>query len=165
MDSITNANFDLAASHDKFIVAVYKEIAKQAFKSHLITTSLDDDIQKGIDYRSAAGTLQFKELKSGEDRGCFDLYAWPFETEVKNKYGQPQKGWVYHTEADYLVFIRTIRATGEWWAVIFNWKKLQPYILANINYSKMNRFGSAKNKMFSKKELQEYIIKELNTNF
>jgi hypothetical protein len=61
-----------------------------------------------------------------------------------------------------LIFIRTIRSTGEWKASVYNWKELQPYILANIDKSYINRFGSARNKMFSKRELSEYLVAELN---
>jgi hypothetical protein len=162
MDNISGTSQkDLAESSDKFITQIYKEIGKRAFKSHLIPASLKDDIQNGIDYYSAKGSIQFKELKSGEDRGCYDLEAWPFETEAKNKYGKIQKGWVWHTQSSFLVFIRTIRLTGEWWSVVFDWKKLQPYILANIKYSKVNRFGSAKNQMFFKEKLKEYLIAEI----
>jgi hypothetical protein len=165
MDNISGTSQkDLAESSDKFITGVYKEIAKRAFKSHLRKASQEDDITKGIDYYSVAGTIQFKELKSGIDRYCFDLESWPFETEVKNKYGQIQKGWVYHTEARYLIFIRTIRITGEWWAVVFDWKKMREYILTNIRYSKINRFGSAKNQMFTKEELKDYLVEEINNN-
>jgi hypothetical protein len=113
MDNISSTSQkDLAESSDKFITGVYKEIAKRAFKSHLRKANANDDITKGIDYYSCAGSIQFKELKSGIDRYCFDLEAWPFETEVKNKYGQIQKGWIYHTEAYYLIFIRTIEQPG-----------------------------------------------------
>jgi hypothetical protein len=161
MDNCTNASKDLSESNDKFITPIYKEIGKRAFKSHLRKADLIDDIQNGIDYYSAAGSLQFKELKSGIDRCCFDLEAWPFETEAKNKYGKIQKGWVWHTQSSFLVFIRTIRTTGEWWAIVFDWKKLQPYILANIEYSKVNRFGSAKNQMFSLEKLKDYLIVEI----
>jgi hypothetical protein len=161
MDNTTNAKADLAASTDSFITQVYREIAKKVWKSHLIKANLDDDF-KGIDYYSCAGPIQFKELKSGPDRGCFDLESWPFETDAKNRYGKWSGGWVQHTEADYLVFIRTIRATGEWRAFIFDWKKLQTYILTNIDKSYINRFGSAKNKMFNKEELKEYLVAEIN---
>jgi hypothetical protein len=162
MDNISGTSQkNLAESSDKFITSVYKEIAKRAFKSHLRKASQEDDIKNGIDYYSCAGSIQFKELKSGIDRGCFDLESWPFETDVKNKYGQIQKGWVWHTQSSFLVFIRTIRLTGEWKCSIYDWKKLQPYILANIEHSWINRFGSAKNKNFSKAELKEYIIGEI----
>jgi hypothetical protein len=162
MDNCTNAQKDLLESSDKFIKPIYKEIGKRAFKSHLIPASLKDDMQNGIDYFSAKGSIQFKELKSGIDRGCFNYEAWPFETEVKNKYGQIQKGWVYHTEADYLIIIRTIRTTGEWWAVVFDWKRMKYYIQESIKYSKINRFGSAKNQMFTKEELKDYLVAEIN---
>jgi hypothetical protein len=162
MDSITNATADLAASTDKFITQVYKEIAKKVWKSHLIQAKIEDDYLKGIDYHCVSGSIQFKELKSGIDRGCFDREEWPFETEVRNRYGKFQKGWIYETSADFLIFIRSIRATGEWKAFVFDWKKLQPYILANVDKSYINRFGSAYNKMFSKKELEDYLIAEIN---
>jgi hypothetical protein len=162
MDNLSNAIADLAASQDKFIVSVYKEIARKIFKSHLIKADLSDDYLKGIDYYCVSGALQFKELKSGPDRGCFDLEAWPFETAAKNKYGQLQKGWIYETSADFLIFIRSIRATGEWKAFIFDWKKMRPYIIENSEKSYINRFGSAYNKMFSKKELEAYLIAEIN---
>jgi hypothetical protein len=163
MDNISGTSQKyLSESSDKFITGVYKEIAKRAFKSHLRKADLIDDIQNGIDYYSVAGSLQVKELKSGSDRGCFDNYEkWPFESEVKNRNDTWQGGWIYHTEADFLIFIRTIRETGEWKCSIYDWKKLQPYILANIKYSKVNRFGSAKNQMFSKEELKEYLIAEI----
>jgi hypothetical protein len=60
-----------------------------------------------------------------------------------------------------LIFIRTIRATGEWRAFIFDWRKMKNYILVNIERSWINRFGTAKNKMFNKKELKEYLIAEI----
>jgi hypothetical protein len=161
MDSITNSQSDLLESKDYFISPIYREIGKIMWKSHLRLASLEDDLRKGIDCYSTGGTIQFKELKSDTSRYCFNLESFPFETEIKNKWGKIQKGWVYHTEADFLVFIRTIRATGEWWAIVFDWKKLQPYILANIKYSKVNRFGSAKNQMFSKEELNEYLIAKI----
>jgi hypothetical protein len=158
---MTNATADLAASTDKFITNVYKEIVRRLWKSHLIKASIEDDY-KGIDYYSCAGPIQFKELKSGIDRGCFDLESWPFETDAKNRYGKWAGGWVSHTNADFLIFIRTIRATGEWKAFIFDWCKMKNYILANIEHSWINRFGTAKNKMFSKRELSEYLVAELN---
>jgi hypothetical protein len=37
-------------------------------------------------------------------------------------------------------------------------------IKENIKYSKANRFGSAKNQMFSKEILKDYLIKELNNS-
>jgi hypothetical protein len=162
MDNLTNSTKDLSESQDKFITAIYKEIAKKVWKSHLRPAKYDDDIIKGIDYYSVAGSIQFKELKSDETRYCFNLESWPFETEAKNKYGKSQSGWIYHTEADYLIFIRTIRPTGEWKAFIFDWNKMRPYIFENINNSKANRFGSAKNQMFSKYQLRDYLIGELN---
>jgi hypothetical protein len=152
---------DLSESHDKFITDIYKEIAKKVWKSRLRPASLEDDY-KGIDYYSAAGTIQFKELKSDETRYCFNLESFPFETEVRNKNGKWQGGWIQHTEADYLIFIRTIRPTGEWKCSIYNWKNLQPYILANIERSWINRFGSAKNKNFLKKDIEKYLIAEIN---
>jgi hypothetical protein len=153
---------DLSASNDSFITAIYKDIAKKVWNSRLIKADYDDDI-KGIDYYCVAGNLQVKELKSGSDRGCFDDYKkWPFETAAKNRNGTWQGGWIYHTEADFLIFIRTIRETGEWKCSIYDWKKLQPYILANIERSWINRWGTAKNKMFSKKDIEEYLIAELN---
>jgi hypothetical protein len=161
MDSITTAQKDLAESSDKFITGIYREIGKRVWKSHLRKADLKDDIEKGIDYYSAAGSLQFKELKSDESRYCYDLERFPFETEARNKYGKLQGGWVFDTYADYLIFIRTIRTTGEWWAVVFDWHTMKNYILENIGYSKMNRFGSAKNKMFSLKELEDFLIAKI----
>jgi hypothetical protein len=161
MDSITNSQSDLLESKDSFILPVYKEIGKVVWKSHLRPASLEDDLRKGIDCYSAAGTIQFKELKSDTSRYCFDLESFPFETEVKNKYGKIQKGWVYHTEADYLIFIRTIRTIREWWAVVFDWGKMKNYILSNIKYSKDNRWGTAQNQMFSIEELKDYLIGEI----
>jgi hypothetical protein len=157
----TNYKKDLAESSDKFITGIYKEIAKRVWKSHLRKASLEDDIKKGIDYYSAAGSLQFKELKSDESRYCYDLESFPFETEARNKYGKLQSGWVHHTESDYLIFIRTIRPTGEWWAVVFDWRSMKNYILNNIKYSKMNRFSSAKNQMFSLKEIENFLIAKI----
>jgi hypothetical protein len=162
MDNVTNSQSDLTESSDKFITGVYKEIAEKAFKSRLKKANASDDITKGIDYYSCAGTIQFKELKTGADRGSFYLETWPFETDAKNQYGVWQRGWVWHTQSSFLVFIRTIRTTGEWKCSIYDWKKLQPYILANIEHSWPNRFGSAKNKNFSKKDLEKYLIAELN---
>jgi hypothetical protein len=34
--------------------------------------------------------------------------------------------------------------------------------LNNIEYSWINRFGTAKNKMFNKEELKEYLVAEIN---
>jgi hypothetical protein len=160
MDNLTNAKSDLSASKDDFIVSVYKDIAKRVWNGRLIKPELNDDL-KGVDYWSSAGAIQFKELKSDITRSFYNSDSWPFETATKNKYGNWQGGWAYHTEADYLVFIRTIRATGEWKASIYNWKKMMPYILANIEESYTNRFGSARNQKFTKEELKEYLIKEL----
>jgi hypothetical protein len=160
MDNLTNSTKDLLESQDKFITRIYKKIAKQIWKSHLIPAKYEDDI-KGIDYYSSAGSIQFKELKSDESRYCFDFESFPFETEAKNKYGKSQGGWIHHTEADYLIFIRTIRPTGEWKAFIFNWNRMKSYVLENINNSKTNRFGSAKNQMFSKYQLKDYLIGEI----
>jgi hypothetical protein len=161
MDTISNATADLAASSDKFITSVYKEIARKTFRSHLIKADLYDDF-KGIDYYLFNYSVQFKELKSGPDRGCYDSNIFPFETEAKNRFGKFQNGWIYHTEADLLIFIRTIRSTGEWKASVYNWKELQPYILANVERSWINRFGSAKNKNFLKEELKKYLVAEIN---
>jgi hypothetical protein len=158
MDNISQSQKDLMESSDEFITNIYKEIAKITWKSRIRKASKEDDIQNGIDYYSANGTIQFKELKSEINRHCFDLESFPFETEVKNKYGKIQKGWIYHTEADFLVFIRTIRPTGEWKAFVFNWNKMKNYILANVEYSKANRFGSAKNKMFALEQLREFLV-------
>jgi hypothetical protein len=41
---------------------------------------------------------------------------------------------------------------------------MRKYILMNIEQSFANRFNSARNKNFSKYELQEYLINELNNN-
>jgi hypothetical protein len=161
MDTISNSIEDLKASSDKFITQVYKEIAKKIFKSHLIKADLSDDF-KGIDYFSAKGSIQFKELKSDETRYCYDREDWPFETAAKNKFGQLQEGWIYHTEADFLIFIRTIRATGEWRACIYDWSKLKLFIMANIDKSYTNRFGSAKNCMINKDKIKDFLITEIN---
>jgi hypothetical protein len=160
MDNLTNAQLDLLASKDAFILSVYKDIAKRVWNSRLIKPEIDDDL-KGIDYWSSAGAIQFKELKSDISRSFYNSDSWPFETASKNKYGQWQGGWIYHTKADYLVFIRTIRDTREWKADIYDWKEMRPYILENIEDSYMNRFGSARNQKFTKDELYEYLIKEI----
>lgn len=161
MDNLTNSQADLLSSKDDFILLVYKDIAKKVWKSRLIKPNLDDDL-KGVDYWSSAGAVQFKELKSDISRSFYNSDSWPFETASKNRYGDWQRGWVYHTEADYLVFIRTIRATGEWKASIYDWKRMMPYILENIDDSYINRFGSARNQKFTKDELKEYLVKEVN---
>jgi hypothetical protein len=163
MDSISNSIEDLKASSDSFITQVYKEIAKKVWKSHLIKASIEDDY-KGIDYYLFNYSVQFKELKSGPDRGCFDLEAFPFETAAKNKYGNWSGGWVSHTEADYLVFIRTIRSTGEWRAFVFDWSKLKLFIVENTEKSYINRFGSAKNCMIKKERIKDFLVAELNNN-
>jgi hypothetical protein len=160
MDSTTNARADLASSKDEFIVSAYKDIAKRVWNSRLIKPELNDDL-KGIDYWSSAGAIQFKELKSDISRSFYNSDSWPFETAAKNKNGKWAGGWVYHTNADYLVFIRTIRDTKEWKADVYNWKEMRPYILANIDESYTNRFGSARNQKFTKEELNEYLIKEI----
>jgi hypothetical protein len=164
MDCITNSTKDLSESSDEFITSVYKEIAKKIWKSRIRKANLEDDIKNGIDYYLAKGTIQFKELKSDESRYLYNSDKFPFETEVKNKYGQWQKGWVWDTKADYLIFIRTIRPTGEWKCSIYDWKELQPYILANIERSWINRFNSAKNKNFLKKDIEKYLIAEINNS-
>jgi hypothetical protein len=160
MDSTTNSAKDLLSSKDDFITNVYKDIAKRTWNSRLINPELDDDL-KGVDYWSSAGSIQFKELKSDINRAFYDSDSWPFETAAKNKNGRWQGGWAYHTDADYLVFIRTIRDTKEWKASIYNWKEMRPYILNNIDDSYTNKFGTAKNQKFTKRELEEYLIKEI----
>jgi hypothetical protein len=161
MDNITNAQADLLSSKDDFIVSIYKEIVKQVLKSHLIKADLYDDF-KGIDYYSAKGSIQFKELKSDETRYCYDREDWPFETAAKNKFGQLQKGWIYHTNSYFLIFIRTIRSTGEWKASVYNWKEMQPFIIKNIEKSYINRFGSAQNCMINKDKIKDFLVAELN---
>jgi hypothetical protein len=160
---MTNATADLAASQDDFIINVYKEIAKKVWKSRLIQASLDDDY-RGIDYYSCFGAVQFKELKSDETRYCYDREDWPFETEVRNKYGKWQSGWAKHTESDYLIFIRTIRATGDWRACVYDWNELKLFIMENIDKSYTNRFGSAKNCMINKDKIKKFLVAELNNN-
>jgi hypothetical protein len=157
---MTNSAEDLLSSKDNFIIQVYKDITKRVWNSRLIKPELDDDL-KGIDYWSSAGAIQFKELKSDINRSFYDSDSWPFETAAKNKNGDWIGGWVYHTNADYLVFIRTIRDTKEWKASIYNWREMRPYILSNIDESYKNKFGSAKNQKFTKKELEEYLITEI----
>jgi hypothetical protein len=161
MDNITNAQADLLSSQDGFIINVYKEIVKQVWRSHLIKADLYDDF-KGIDYFSAKGSIQFKELKSDETRYCYDREDWPFETAAKNKFGQLQKGWIYHTEADFLIFIRTIRATGEWRACVYDWRKLKLFIVENIDKSYINRFGSARNCMIKKERIKDFLVTDIN---
>jgi hypothetical protein len=162
MDNTTNALKDLAASNDTFITSVYSTIAKRIWNSRLIKADYQSDI-KGIDYISSKGTIQFKELKSDANRSYYDSDRLPFETASKNCNGQWQAGWIYHTEADYLVFIRTIRDTGEWRAVIYDWNKMKSYILENIDESYNNKFGSARNQSFYKEELKEYCIADISS--
>lgn len=161
MDSITNAQSDLSASQDAFITSVYAAIAKKVWNSRLIKVSLEDDL-KGTDYKSSAGTIQFKELKSDIARSYYDSDSYPFEVAAKNRYGKWQHGWVYHTDARYLVFIRTIRDTKEWCASIYDWERMRPYILENIDTYYNNKYGSACNQKFYKEELKEYLTAEIN---
>jgi hypothetical protein len=162
MDNITNASKDLLESSDEFITGIYKEIAARVFRCHLRKASKEDDIVNGIDYHCYKGSLQFKELKSGLDRSCFDLRKFPFETEAKNRYGQVQGGWIHHTNSDYLVFIRTIRQTKEWKAFVFDWRAMKDYIINNIRNPRMNSFGTAKNQMFDVEEIKDFLVSELN---
>lgn len=127
---MTYDNFqkDLEYSKTVNINNVYRQIIEQEFpNSHLDLCVTLEDERNGIDgyirLKNRKASVQFKVLYG--EKSWFTALFLPFEVATSfDNWQTIKKGWLYHTNATYFIYIRALQDQSDYAYYAFNTKPL-----------------------------------------